>query len=442
MCLRVNKTFHKIAGPILYHTVRVDRHNMKKFFLGAFVGTNIDEEELECGLMQGKECTPPTNERWDAEVGPKLLPTPPQEKQVEGAASDRPNVTNFKAALLGHVRVLSLGSHHCCVCHFYGTNIGPLLKNLDTLRVVPAPLTPFTVDTVCDNRIYCPFFDSLRPRKLVFRNVGGRPVFLTREHHNIWNPSRLEEVVYILPTDGRVYRNETVKALDELIRFDVPCKVVFCRGWEVWGALGDHALSLVTVNSAVQHVPVRPVDFIAAFLNTVEGTAFGLESVDFHIGGPLTGGECQITRAFQLENPDEPITSERLRQLVKDELSSRAMEALCEDEPLDYKSLSQYHQLSAEVRRFELDDSLDSHLMVASLQSQEFFNVSALPNEGYKEMKNLVKTLGDTGLLDPSVIEEFHSRIPFTASTCRWVICRLAHHLEARLQPPSDSESD
>lgn len=449
-CLRVNKTFFKIASPILYHTVRVDRHNMKKFFLGAFVGTNIDEDELECRLIMGEECTPPTNEPWHAEVGPKLLPTPPLEKQSKGDTNSpvgRPAITNFKAPLLGHVRVLSLGSHHCCDCRFYGTNVGPLLKNLDTLRIVPAPLAPFTIGALCDNRGFCPLFSSLSPRKLVFRNVGGKPVFRVRENVDNWNRSRLEEVVYVLPTDGRVYRNETVNTLYPVEHFGVPCKLIFHTGWELWNGVADPSLSVASDNWA--RVPVRPVDLVDPIFDTVFGTAFGLEAVDFHVGGPLPEDECEYAQSFRHENPHESLTSDRLRQFTKGQLMGLAVDDVAEHEdeldeykqPLRFKSLSQYRQLPAEERRFELEEGLDPHLKVASLQSQQFFDYSGPTSVGFKAMKTLLRVLGDNHLLDRSVIEEFRHLLPFTKATALYFLVHLnphLAHLDSRLEPPPE----
>lgn len=427
-CLRVNKTFHQVAGAILYHTVRVDGHNMKKFFLGAFVGTDIEEDDLECSLLRGEQCTRFTKPEGTviSESETLVLPTSTQQTQVDGAPSPADHrlsplcPTNFKAPLLALVRVLSLGSHHSCLCHVYGETIGPLLKTLDTLRIVPAPLTACTLDTVCDDHNYCPLFDSLRPRKVVFRNVGEHRVFCGQGSEEAWNKQRLEEVVDILPTDGRAYRNDTVDSLQDVPCFNRASKILFHSGWEVW----QSSANAVPNNSDDQRIPVRPVDLIQPLKSDAVGFMFGLETVELDGGGPQPADECPIVNAFRHVHPHEPTTSDRLRQLVKDEIMTGSIWGVAfgndgwdQQDPFLYKTIADYEHLLVQERRFEVDDGLDPILNVASLQSQLLFSPSLRYNRNLRNASNGLIALG----VNPFALVDLDTLVPFTCSTIRYI---------------------
>ncbi|WOO78074.1 uncharacterized protein LOC62_01G001627 [Vanrija pseudolonga] len=373
-CLRVNQLFLAQAGPLLYHTVRVDQSNIQAFFRGVYVGTEGTEEIRMCNLLDGRSSCDRFSDRPESAAweGPSLYAharrTEPLE-QIPGAP------TNFKAELLAHVRVLSLGSHHACMCHVFGQCIGPLLKRLDTLRIVHTPATPITVNVICDNGYYCPLFDSMRPRKLVFRNVGQEPLFCCQGWNHEWKQDTLEELVHVLPTDGAVYRNHIGRSLVAMAKFNHHAKVIFDSQWEVW----TDPVRPDTITSGIGR-PAHPIDVIDCLVDLESSSIYGLDGVHFTKGISSDIDQCELVTEFQLAYPHESTTSERLRQLVKDEIKRPVYwagligeEVLDQLKPFEFHTLAEYALLPVEERRFELDDGLDDTLRVASLESQAMF---------------------------------------------------------------------
>lgn len=141
-CLRVSKQLHDAAGKVLYHTVRVDRYNLAGFFLGALVGSGVAEDSG----CHGDGCVRFTEQDKDGTKSPADNPAPGQGKtrgQKKNAQKRKRKAagrtTNFKAPLLAQVEVLSLGSHHTCVCHLYGEHIESLFPTSTHSVSYPLP---------------------------------------------------------------------------------------------------------------------------------------------------------------------------------------------------------------------------------------------------------------------------------------------------------------
>lgn len=417
-CLRVNKLFFEQAGPLLYHTVRVNQSNIQAFFRGAYVGTGTSEEIRSCDLLDGRSSCDRFSERPESEAweGPSMFA---QARRTEPLAQNPGAPRNFKAELLAHVRVLSLGSHHACMCHVYGVSIGPLLKHLDTLRIVHTPTTPIVVDDICDNGYYCPLFDSMKPRKLVFRNVGHKPLFSCQGWHEKWREDTLEEVVSVLPTNGSAYRNDLGRSLVGIAKHNQNNKVLFDSQWEVW----TDSASPDTSSSDLGR-PAHPIDVVDGLVDLESGSIYGVEAVDFSKGLPSDIDKCELVTEFERVYPNEPTTPERLRQLVQDDIrhpklwaSLISAQVLEQPKPITYHTRAEYALLPVEERRFELEDGLDPILRVASLESQAMFKpVSArslleIANEKWAQ-------LGCEDF-DPALLAGHDGLVPFTTATAR-----------------------
>lgn len=114
-----------------------------------------------------------------------------------------------KRQLLAHVRVLTLSGHHESACEGYAPHAAKYLVNLEILRVVEMPHTPFTTFHICENIPggSCPLIDNLAPRKLVVRNISG----LRLPFPPSWtaNP-KTKEIVFVLPTESAAYSGKDV----------------------------------------------------------------------------------------------------------------------------------------------------------------------------------------------------------------------------------------
>lgn len=108
---------------------------------------------------------------------------------------------NFKVALLRHVRVLTVTSHHRCLCSLWGAHVASFFPNLEVLRVVPNVSADGKLIPACDGADLqpCPFL-SLDTKKLVLRNLDARgpPI----PGHLSWSTPSLERVSLYLPLDG------------------------------------------------------------------------------------------------------------------------------------------------------------------------------------------------------------------------------------------------
>ncbi|WOO78078.1 uncharacterized protein LOC62_01G001631 [Vanrija pseudolonga] len=298
--MRVSQ-LHAAAGRLLYHTVRVIKGNLASFFRGALVSTGVSEES---------QC----------------------KRAAEAADNDQPRAhRNFKAPLLAHTRVLSLGSHHTCVCDLYGPHAASLLRNLDTLRIVPTSVSRRKLEPLCDYEAICALFHHLTPRKLVLRNIDGTMWHRYSWPLGDWNAARLQEVVWVLPSNGRVYPDGEL--MDSGERFATPgvtrVKVIFHNGWEVWPAgerqrrLTKHASTLVIPEDVVY--PLAEI----CKRTDIHTTVYGLETFTFH------AGDSEMAEDFEERFPGEPLDNELLRELVRAELRVGAARDLIETDEYD-----------------------------------------------------------------------------------------------------------
>lgn len=120
------------------------------------------------------------------------------------------HTTNFKRLLLANTEVLTIGSHHSCACGLIADEWATLFPNLKTLRISPSKSdnVPFLLKHACDKLLSdgdCPLLTSLKPRKLVLRNVDGTGFYNPRSSR--WNIGGLETVVCFIPVDDREYHN-------------------------------------------------------------------------------------------------------------------------------------------------------------------------------------------------------------------------------------------
>lgn len=345
-CLRVG-AFHNAAGKKLYHTVRVDERNIDGFFLGAFIG-NISDT-LRC---VGANCTHSTDKTVVDTTNVKssqVKTGPPQNKQTTRS-------TNFKAPLLLHVRVLSLGSHLNCACPMYGKHSAALLANIDTLRIVSAPKSPFQLKPLCDGPRGCLFFEHLTPRKVVLRNLDntgwGQSSWSFR-----WNRNRLKEIVWVLPMEDRVYRPRMLRDASFPVPSTVEVKFIF-NDWEVW-----HASAAVQTSP---HEPLTPYQVVGPMsfwtISTVIYTLYGLETLQFQTGTD------PLVILFKHHFSPAQMDTHSLRELVKNELRDGTVRKVGrvggpEDHDLFhrnivYKTLVEYAALPEWERQYELDDGL------------------------------------------------------------------------------------
>lgn len=108
---------------------------------------------------------------------------------------------NFKLQLLRYVRVLTVTSHHRCVCALWGAHVASFFPNVEVLRVVPNVSADGALIPACDGADVkpCPFL-QVNAQKLVLRNLDrrGPPI----PGHLSWSSPNLERVSLYLPLDG------------------------------------------------------------------------------------------------------------------------------------------------------------------------------------------------------------------------------------------------
>jgi hypothetical protein len=163
--LRVNKTFFRIAGKVLYADLRVSGGaSAWKMFRGALIGLPVHSVELFRHLHRcrpsPRSCTvvkalslnttdraPHSRDPLTAIMWNRYTPLE-HNTLVSGIfrldqfiglvdGADEPHTSNFKAPLLKYTRVLTLGAHERCFCGAWGPFLANLLPNVEVL-VVPA----------------------------------------------------------------------------------------------------------------------------------------------------------------------------------------------------------------------------------------------------------------------------------------------------------------
>ncbi|WOO78079.1 uncharacterized protein LOC62_01G001632 [Vanrija pseudolonga] len=358
VCLRVNEAFHAAAGKALYHTVRVDGVNMFDVFRGALVGKDWsdDTEEQDWEVVRAR-------------------------KAIMDSMKSPPPHRNFKAPLLNYTRVLSLGSHEYADCCGYDPHIASLLPNVHTLRIVPRmdyldrPL--WKLDWLCDagGATYVIFW-NLAPRKIVLRNMNER------SWHRLgwpgacfddWNTEQLEEVVWVMHSSGDHYNSGDIPELldegpegyfnnDKVARV----KVTFHDEWETWDPprVNKNEKNEKPAKERGHHFADNIIFTVGdlCWNSDIHNTVYGLEDLQFKPGADWL--EAHFTTFF----PHVRLTSDRLRELVRDELRSGALRATVntdryEDngkpECIEYKTLAEYHAQPESARLYELDDGLE-----------------------------------------------------------------------------------
>lgn len=356
-CLRVNKHFHEEAGKVLYHTVRIDGSNMAGFFHGALAGTSLSEDS-PCLADSVDDCHRyPLYDSDDNSIREAAaLPS------ANGIEQPVPNcsATNFKGSLLAHVRVLSVGTHHTCVCYHYGEHVAPLLYNLHTLRAVPTLQPDGTLGTLCDEThidVECRLFTNLAPLKLVLRNLDDNRQFLYTWPYNHFNGYKARDIEYItviLPPTGPFYSAGRISLTEEGLGSDKWIKLIFSP-WEYWGK----APSAAHESAATLGHP-SPMDVILSVSSSADPcVVVGLETIQF------SAERDELVAAFKSRFPSVRLDSDRLRQLVKDELWNGALqEQLAGSLDFDYshvmifRSLDEYTSLPGSARFYELHDGL------------------------------------------------------------------------------------
>jgi hypothetical protein len=243
-------------------------------------------------------------------------PTPPTEAAPK---------INFKAPLFKYVRVLTVGSHHGCLCDLYGPHVAQLFTQLEILRLVPDFMFMFTLKCLCDNdgRL-CPFFGALDARKIVFRNLDGSGP-PSGWFSDEWDVPSLEEVVYFFPVDGRRYHCEDMYANVGLIDLGscfeaVPAvTVVFCPDWDGTDELDTSFSFLYGVAHITLDDIVYPLSHLIMYLNTTY-TIYGLETVPFAEGGDL----CHVYHHFF---PHQRLTAKVLQDAARHEIRCATLSA-------------------------------------------------------------------------------------------------------------------
>lgn len=267
--MQTNRNMYATAGPILYYTAIIWEENIDSFFEGSFKRCSCADcherakekwgiDHANGGLTAfgkltagphsyGKYTNPPPREANDKDKDPAATAKSTQRKDQKGGkpgktASDdgttamdgTKDSTNSKVKskgtqsnnpvmpgepkstlplskrqLLAHVRILTVSTHHESACEIYAPHAAKYLVNLETLRIVETPNTPFQTFHICENIPggSCPLIDGLAPRKLVVRNISGLPL----PFPPLWtaNP-KTKEIVFVLPTELAAYAGKKV----------------------------------------------------------------------------------------------------------------------------------------------------------------------------------------------------------------------------------------
>lgn len=368
-CMRANYPLFLAAGRALYHTVAINGDNMASFLLGSRSGADADEM-TDCPFLAGspvrcrkhmKKEEDEEDEEEEEESEPSLIGNSELNKVEASLATTEDGEEaspSFKETLLSFVRVLTVGSHHACVCHTY-EEAAELFTGLDILRIVPDSIDIFTLALTCDGNMHpCPFFTNLWPRKIVLRNmdVYGAPVPPHGESE--WEVPTVEEVVYVFPTDGRAYNDGAgfmLLGLGDLFPNAKSFKIVFYSHWESWDNSHSFTIALCGDPRLDPDMVVYPISSIAHYQDT-QYTVCGLESLSLSDNGDIAGTFQRFYPRVQLDRP-------RLVQLIRDELRTSALQiALTEDvlespdfsEHIQYQSMDEY-LADTEGRRGEIN---------------------------------------------------------------------------------------
>lgn len=201
-----------MAGKQIYRVIKINQTNFLDVMHGALIGTlsngNVPEGCTEFAVEFLEILRPDIL----ADLHKRFL----EGSKVEDLAIDvvignkdhkyKPRVTNFKRSLFKHTQVLTVGTHHTCFCDLFRESWATLFPNLRTLRIAPSKSDrPFELAHTCDSLSPCPLLTSLKPRKIVVRNLdgGGLPI----PDNYIWDVPDLETLVCFLPVDQREFND-------------------------------------------------------------------------------------------------------------------------------------------------------------------------------------------------------------------------------------------
>ncbi|WOO78075.1 uncharacterized protein LOC62_01G001628 [Vanrija pseudolonga] len=356
--MRVNEDLHNEAGKRLYHTVRIDGHNMAGFFRGAIEPDDVDSH---CVVSASDDCKrAPDEDYFDTLY-------PPVELAKHGAERGK-----FKAALLARVRVLSIGRHHTCVCNYYSTYAKNLLCNLDTLRLVPAIDATPQPSTWCDDTEYyddhCRLLMCLEPRKIVWRNLGANPMifFDAWPDDHLFNATNLKEVVVACYADFA----------DQFLIEDVELgpgtkvKVIFNCQWEEWAPRPSRLYDSDS-DIGTEFRPPNPQNIVNSMIYwsscyELPLAVVGLETVSFIGRGGLVTPPATMSSAEQVKNAGHQqfvknalIAGYRNKAQVQREEGNKAPDF---EGSVLFQTLDEYAALPESERCYELHDGLPPRL--------------------------------------------------------------------------------
>lgn len=239
VCLLVNRDWHDMAGKYVYHSIVFCDDSVWKVLCGCIMNCDVQTaatvfshlthcKASKCGIIQLDNSV--RNEMET--LATTIMPAIPSETvvkesfaglspQVKRSISDiayhfahmlgsindenTPYRTNFKAALLKHVRVLTIRSHNACFCDTWAPILGKLLPNVRVLRLAPA-CAPHYLLPLCDFA-ECPLPKCFNEEKVVFRNLHCRGLTLCPHYSS----ESVKEVALVFPTSGAAWYESLIR---------------------------------------------------------------------------------------------------------------------------------------------------------------------------------------------------------------------------------------
>lgn len=170
-------------------------------------------------------------------------------------------------------------------------------------------------------------------------------------------------------------------------------KIIFHDRWEVWRQPPGSEVHRLFDAMQLAKAPLTPCDIIYpashwCMYTEPRNTIYGLETVDFTTGD----NDDDLVGTFQHFFPDVHLNSERLRQMVRDELRSGALQAAFDEdeyedndfpESIVYKTLEEYAALPEFESLYELDDGLPPWLEMTESKVTSV-GISAIPDKNGK----------------------------------------------------------
>lgn len=212
---------------------------------------------------------------------------------------------NFKEQLLSYVRVFSLGTHHSCICKYYGD--WELLPNVEILRVVPHFVKHSQLEKTCDSEELCTLLSATDCNKLVFRNMDVTGLQDPGDSQRTWMIPSLKEVVYFIPPDTRKIEDDDGGSMDlwemsEYFHNAASLKVVLYDKWELDGKPYEPEL-IEKLLYGEPSVVTDTMMFLFQFLfqyTSLSNLLVGLDAVTFDPWGDLTG-------SWEENHPETPL---------------------------------------------------------------------------------------------------------------------------------------